>query len=106
MGKNETSHTAQSRLVDMLANDEHSPTLAELEQAFDIETVTKEFFIKYRELFIRTKEELDKVVKNDAKIKADFEAKGVNTVDFAKKLLGQIVFLYIFCRKRLVWRCA
>ena len=94
VGKNETSHTAQSRLVDILANDEHSPTLEELEQAFDIETVTKEFFIKYRELFIRTKEELDKVVKNDAKIRTDFEAKGVNTVDFAKKLLGQIVFLY------------
>ncbi len=99
VGKNETSHTAQSRLVNILANDEHSPTLAELEQAFDIETVTKEFFIKYRELFIRTKEELDIVVKNDAKIKADFEAKGVNTVDFAKKLLGQIVFLYFLQKK-------
>lgn len=99
VGKNETSHTAQSRLVNILANDEHRPTLAELEQAFDIETVTKEFFIKYRDLFIRTKEELDKVIKSDAKIKADFEAKGVNTVDFAKKLLGQIVFLYFLQKK-------
>src|SRR3990172_5939613 len=99
VGKNETSHTAQSRLVNMLANDEHSPTIKELENAFDIETVTKEFFIKYRELFIRTKEELDKVVKSDAKIKADFEAKGVNTVDFAKKLLGQIIFLYFLQKK-------
>jgi len=99
VGKNETSHTAQSRLVNMLANDEHSPTIKELENAFDIETVTKEFFIKYRELFIRTKEDLDKVEKNDAKIKADFEAKGVNTVDFAKKLLGQIIFLYFLQKK-------
>ena len=99
VGANENSHTAQSRLVDILANDEHSPTLAELEQAFDIETVTKEFFKEYRELFIRTKEELDKVVKNDSKIKADFGAKGVNTVDFAKKLLGQIVFLYFLQKK-------
>jgi hypothetical protein len=99
VGKNETSHTAQSRLVNILANDEHSPTLAELEQAFNIETVTKEFFIKYRDLFIRTKEELDKVEKSDAKIKADFEAKGVNVVDFAKKLLGQIVFLYFLQKK-------
>ena len=103
VGKNETSHTAQSRLVNVLANDEHSPTLAELEQAFDIETVTKEFFIKYRELFIRTKEELDKVVNSDAKIKADFEVKGVNTVDFAKKLLGQIVFLYFLQKKRMIF---
>ena len=42
---------------------------------------------------------LDEVVSNDQKIKADFEAKGVNTVDFAKKLLGQIVFLYFLQKK-------
>jgi hypothetical protein len=104
VGKNETSHTAQSRLVDMLVNDEHSPTLAELEQAFDIETVTKEFFIKYRELFIRTKEELDKIVETGFKpvstsLKNEFESKGVDTVNFAKKLLGQIIFLYFLQKK-------
>jgi hypothetical protein len=99
VGVSEKSHTAQSRLVNILADDEQSPTLAELEKAFDIETVTKEFFLKYRDLFIRTKEALDKVVKSDAKIKTDFEAKGVNTVDFAKKLLGQIVFLYFLQKK-------
>lgn len=99
VGVNENSHTAQSRLVNILANDAQAPTLAQLEDAFNIETVTKEFFLKYRDLFIRTKEALDKVVENDAKIKADFEAKGVNTVDFAKKLLGQIVFLYFLQKK-------
>jgi len=99
VGANEKSHTAQSRLVDILADDEHAPTLAELEKAFDIETVTKEFFLKYRELFLRTKEALDKVVKKDPKIKSDFEAKGVDTVNFAKKLLGQIVFLYFLQKK-------
>jgi hypothetical protein len=99
VGKNEKSHTAQSRLVDILADDKYNPTLAQLEEAFNIETVTKEFFFKYRELFIRTKEALDKVVAQDAKIKADFEAKGVDTVNFAKKLLGQIVFLYFLQKK-------
>ncbi len=99
VGANEKSHTAQSRLVNILANDEQPPTLAELENAFDIEIVTKEFFLKYRELFLRTKEALDKVVKNDPKIKADFEAKGVDTINFAKKLLGQIVFLYFLQKK-------
>ncbi len=99
VGANEKSHTAQSRLVNILADDEHAPTLAELEKAFDIETVTKEFFLKYRELFLHTKEALDKVVKKDPKIKADFEAKGVDTVNFAKKLLGQIVFLYFLQKK-------
>jgi hypothetical protein len=99
VGVNEKSHTAQSRLEKILADDENNPTLAELEDAFNIETVTKEFFLKYRDLFIRTKEALDRVVNNDAKIKADFETKGVNTVDFAKKLLGQIVFLYFLQKK-------
>ena len=99
VGENERSHTAQSRLVNTLADDEHAPTLAELEKAFDIETVTKEFFLKYRELFLRTKEALDDVVKKGPKIKADFETKGVDTVNFAKKLLGQIVFLYFLQKK-------
>ncbi len=99
VGANEKSHTAQSRLVNVLANDEQAPTLAELENAFDIETVTKEFFLKYRDLFLRTKEALDTVVRNDSKVKADFEANGVDTVNFAKKLLGQIVFLYFLQKK-------
>jgi hypothetical protein len=99
VGVNEKSHTAQSRLVTILANDEHAPSLEELENAFDIETVTKEFFLKYRDLFIRTKEELDRIVKKDLKIKENFEANGVDTVNFAKKLLGQIVFLYFLQKK-------
>lgn len=99
VGAHEKSHTAQSRLVNILAYDEHAPTLKELEKAFDIETVTKEFFLKYRELFIRTKEGLDKVLAKDPKVRADFEAKGVDTVNFAKKLLGQIIFLYFLQKK-------
>jgi Eco57I restriction-modification methylase/TaqI-like C-terminal specificity domain len=99
VGANEKSHTAQSRLVNILKNDEQDPTLEEIEKAFDIETVTKEFFLKYRELFLHTKEELDRVVKKDPKVKADFEAKGVDTVNFAKKLLGQIIFLYFLQKK-------
>ena len=99
VGKNENSHTAQSCLLPVLEKKVQDPILKEIEQAFDIETVTKEFFLKYRELFLHTKEELDRVVKKDPKIKADFEAKGVDTVNFAKKLLGQIIFLYFLQKK-------
>ncbi len=99
VGISEKSHTAQSRLINILANDEQSPSLTELEESFNIETVTNEFFLKYRDLFVRAKEALDKVVQNDSRIKADFEAIGVNTVDFAKKLLGQIIFLYFLQKK-------
>jgi len=99
VGKYETSHTAQSRLVPILIEDEHNPSLKQLEEAFGIEKVTKEFFEKYRELFLKLKESLDELVSKDKRIKADFEAKKVETVDFAKKLLGQIVFLYFLQKK-------
>jgi len=99
VGKNENSHTAQSRLLPRLLEDEVNPTLDDLEYVFSVERVTKEFFEKYRDLFLRLKESLDTLVKKDAPIKADFKEKSVDTVDFAKKLLGQIVFLYFLQKK-------
>jgi len=99
VGKNEKSHTAQSRLVPILEDDDHNPTITQLEEAFNIETVTKEFFKEYRDIFIRTVDELDKIVKKDEKVRKDFILKNINTVDFAKKLLGQIVFLYFLQKK-------
>ncbi len=99
VGKNEPSHTAQQQLVPLLQDTENNPTLARIEQAFNIEKVTDEFFENYRELFIWTKETLDKVVSKDHKLKADFESKRINTVDFSKKLLGQIVFLQFLQKK-------
>ena len=99
VGKNEKSHTAQSRFIEFLINDDYKPTLEDLEKAFDVEVVTKEFFEKYRDLFIRTKEEIDKILKHDKRVKDEFENKGINSVDFAKKLLGQIVFLYFLQKK-------
>ncbi len=99
VGVEETSHTAQSRLVPILEDDAENPTLKSIEEAFNIEKVTKEFFGKYRELFLWVKETLDEVLKNDKAIKADFDKKNIDTVDFGKKLLGQIVFLYFLQKK-------
>lgn len=99
VGAHEDSHTAQSRLAPILADDAHNPTLKELEEAFNIERVTKEFFEEYRGLFIWVKEELDRIIRSEVKIRSDFESKQVSTVDFAKKLLGQIVFLYFLQKK-------
>lgn len=99
VGANESSHTAKSRLAPVVQEDEHNPPLKILEEAFNIEQVTREFFEKYRELFLRVKETLDETVKKDSAIRKDFGTKGVDTVDFAKKLLGQIVFLYFLQKK-------
>lgn len=99
VGVNEKSHTAQSRLVPIMADDEHNPVLAELEEAFNIETVTKEFFGKYKELFLWVKDTLEEIVSENKVVKEDFAANNVNTTDFSKKLLGQIVFLYFLQKK-------
>ena len=99
VGENENSHTAQSRLLPILLDDEANPTLEELEQAFSVERVTREFFEKYRDLFLRLKDSLDAIVEQDANIKNDLKTKNVETSDFTKKLLGQIVFLYFLQKK-------
>jgi len=99
VGKTESSHTAQSRLVPILQDDSRDPTLRDLEEAFSIEKVTKEFFEKYRQLFHEVKEALDEAVKKDKKVQQDFKEKNIDTVNFAKKLLGQIVFLYFLQKK-------
>jgi len=99
VGAHENSHTAQSRLAPILQEDEFNPTLGALEECFNIEKVTQEFFEKYRELYLEVKETLDDIVKKDRAIREDFTEKGVDTVDFSKKLLGQIVFLYFLQKK-------
>ena len=99
VGENESCHTAQSRFLDLLQDTENHPTLAQIEDAFSVEAVTKEFFEQYKELFLDLKDELDTLAKKDKIIGAEFAAKNVSTADFAKKLMGQIVFLYFLQKK-------
>lgn len=99
VGANENSHTAQSRLAPIVEDDQNYPTLKQLEDAFNIEKVTKEFFEKYRDLFLRTNETLIEIVKNNPALKKDFQDKNVDFASFSKKLLGQIVFLYFLQKK-------
>lgn len=99
VGAEEECHTAQTRFLALLQNTSDKPTLADIEEAFSVESVTKEFFGEYARLFLATDAALAAVVKRDKSIRDDFAAKGVSTVDFAKKLLGQIVFLYFIQKK-------
>lgn len=99
VGADEECHTAQSRFLALLQNTSDKPSLAQIEDAFSVETVTEEFFEEYARLFITTEAALAKLVKQDKTLRDDFEAKHVNTADFTKKLLGQIVFLYFIQKK-------
>ncbi len=99
VGEGENTHTAQRQLLPVLLREDTPPTLSDLEKAFSVEVVTKEFFEKYKQLFLDTKEALDKILKSNPQIQNDFQDKNIDTVDFTKKLLGQIVFLYFLQKK-------
>ena len=99
VGADEECHTAQTRFLPLLQNTMAKPTLAQIEEAFSVESVTKEFFNEYARLFKATDEALTAVVARHPAMGADFAAKGVSTADFAKKLLSQIVFLYFVQKK-------
>ena len=99
VGADEGCHTAQSRFLPLLQNTTAKPTLAQIEEAFGVESVTKEFFAQYAALFVSTQDALEAIVRKDGAVRAHFSAKKVTTADFTKKLLGQIVFLYFIQKK-------
>ncbi len=99
VGKNEKSHTAKKQFLPILEDDNLHLNLKNLEEAFSTEKVTDEFFEKYKELFLKGKESLDSIIENDEKIKADFAIKEISRVDFVKKTLGQMAFLYFLQKK-------
>jgi type I restriction-modification system DNA methylase subunit len=99
VGKNENCHTAQKQFLELLQAEKTDPTVDELETAFGVEKVTKEFFEHYRELFEKTRVSLEGYLAAAPAIAGEFDRRGITTADFAKKLLGQIVFLYFLQKK-------
>src|SRR5439155_4266894 len=99
VGEGESCHTAQTRFLDLLEETDKDPTLAQIEEAFSVEAVTKEFFKKYAELFGEIQKALEKLATKDSTLRNEFSKKQVRTADFAKKLMGQIVFLYFIQKK-------
>ena len=99
VGVNEPNHTCASQFTDLIIKEDKNPSIEEIEYAFSIEKVTKEFFDRYRDLFLKLKESLEKIVKRDKFVKEEFDNRGIQVTDFTKKLLGQIVFLYFLQKK-------
>lgn len=95
VGENESVHTAQEFLFKLLEIDNRKITLDDIEKQFDVEKVTKKFFEEYKEKYLELKEFFDK--------NEDFQTEAKNcdfdSVEFAKKLMGQIVFLYFLQKK-------
>lgn len=95
VGKHEPSHTAQQQLERIYNETEVNPTLEQIEKAFGVEKVTKEFFEQYRKLFEDLLEELN----HNHTFINEAERNNIDPENFAKKLLGQIVFLYFLQKK-------
>lgn len=96
VGQHENSHTASKQLLPLLEMDYADPKVEDIEAAFSIEKVTGEFFDQYKALFQKLAEHL----KRQPSFKVGNEEKRDQRVSrFAKKLLGQIVFLYFLQKK-------
>jgi hypothetical protein len=99
VGKNEPNHTAKQQLAPLLEDTDNNPTIEQLEQSFNIESVTKEFYQKYRTLCINLTEHIIKEFKKEKLLKQGLSSKGIDEVSFSKKLMGQVVFLYFIQKK-------
>jgi len=80
---------------DFLINKGQLKNVSDLLSRFDVEIVTKEFFIKYKGLY----EDVSSYLGKDHGFRAFAEKHGIDIDTFAKKLLGQIVFCYFLQRK-------
>jgi|GEM_PF-517632 len=87
VGKTEPSYTAKKQLLPLL-DDKVIPTVVEVEQSFDIEVVTKEFYKDFVSIYLLLKEEIEKDMR--FKNKADKEA---------QTILDRLLFLYFIQKK-------
>ena len=95
VGDGEPCHTAMERLYPIFMNEKVNPTLNEIEDAFSVEKVTKEFFEKYKEKYFQLKDHLDE--NEDFTLEA--ERLHFTSEQFSKKLMGQLAFLYFIQKK-------
>jgi type I restriction-modification system DNA methylase subunit len=96
VGVHENSHTAARQLLPILTMDYADPRIDQIEAAFSVEKVSDEFFEQYKQLFLKLASHL----KNQNFFQCKTEPETDQAVSrFAKKLLGQIVFLYFLQKK-------
>ncbi|MDO8663770.1 MAG: hypothetical protein Q7K28_02965, partial [Candidatus Wildermuthbacteria bacterium] len=75
--------------------DNEFSSIDKIKDAFSVEKVTKEFYLEYRKLY----ESLVKELSSNHTFINEAAKNDINTENFAKKLLGQIVFIYFIQKK-------
>jgi type I restriction-modification system DNA methylase subunit len=99
VGEGESCHTAQTRFVALLESTHQKPSMEDIQESFSVETVTKEFFEQYVVIFKVFCSALENAIKSDSNLHDEFSCKNINQIEYVKKLMGQIVFLYFLQRK-------
>ena len=95
LGKDIPSKTAYTQLKDL-----KYPKLDELQEAFSVEKISKEFFSKYKELYCQLVRDITVVNQNKITNKEKEILNDESVISFyIKKLLGRVVFLYFVQKK-------
>ena len=98
VGLNEPNHTCQEQFLNLVMSDENI-SLEQIEEAFSIERVTEDFFKEYKNLFLDLVDSLNEVKEDKPEVKEEFDKRNIKSSDFAKKLMGQLVFVYFLQKK-------
>jgi len=102
VGKNEPNHTAQTQLSPLLFEENKNPSIEKIIEAFSIEKVNQEFFENYRDLTFEIEKEIINLRKKDKFLNLNFKRNNIDDLEFAKKIMGQIVFIYFLQKKKFV----
>lgn len=98
LGKGEASYTAEKQFLS-ISNSKKILGIEDFDEIFKLEKVTDEFFNKYKEKYL----ELEKHLANCEDFKKIYEQidkdLGKASESFAKKLMGQLSFLYFLQKK-------
>lgn len=95
LGENEPNHTAKEQLLELLESNHKQYSVEEIEEKFSVEKVTKDFFEKYKDNYLKLKE----ILENNAEFNSEAKRCDFTSEEFAKKLMGQIVFIYFLQKK-------
>ncbi len=98
VGEGEPSKTYIQQLSPIFDNN-LKPSLHEIENAFSVARLTKDFYINYRDKFIELVSILEKNKEFIEQAKLINEKPKKYAITFAKKTLGQIVFLFFVQKK-------
>ncbi|MGL4671065.1 Eco57I restriction-modification methylase domain-containing protein, partial [Cetobacterium sp.] len=99
VGEDEASHTVKKQFMTLIKLSTEV-TLGNLEELFQLEKVTNEFFDEYKKKYLDLKEclESNETFMEEAR-KQNFENPENFSEGFAKKLMGQLAFLYFLQKK-------